>query len=170
MRILQENKWHAVYVSSRQEKTACRILTEKGITAYLPLVKTLRQWSDRKKTVMMPLLNGYLFVFAKPFEFLDILQTKGIVNFVKSEGKVAVIREEEMESLRRVVDLDYQLEVRVLEQGYREGEQVKITSGILKGVEGYVLEKREGKFIDVMLGSIGQSIRVKLPEHVLTLV
>ncbi len=119
---------------------------------------------------MMPLLNGYLFVFAKPIQFPEILQTKGIVNFVKSEGKVAVIREEEIESLRKVVDLDYQLEVRVLEHGYREGQQVKITSGILKGVEGYVFEKKEGKFIDVMLGSIGQSIRVKLPEHVLTLV
>jgi transcription antitermination factor NusG len=55
-------KWHAVYVSSRTEKKINDLLNNKGIEAYVPVVKTMRQWSDRKKMVEMPLLNGYVFV------------------------------------------------------------------------------------------------------------
>ena len=57
-----EKKWNAIYVASRQEKKVFDVLQKKGIQSYLPLVKTLRQWSDRKKMVEFPLLPGYVFV------------------------------------------------------------------------------------------------------------
>jgi len=41
--------WHALYVSSRTEKKVMQTLLSKNIEAYVPLVKTMRQWSDRKK-------------------------------------------------------------------------------------------------------------------------
>ena len=47
------------------------------------------------------------------------------------------------------------------------GDKVKINSGTLKGIEGYVLESRGTAEIDVLLESIGQCIRVKLPKELL---
>lgn len=163
----KEKKWYALYVASRQEKIACKLLTEKGTEAYLPLIKTMRQWSDRKKMVELPLLNGYLFTHITPLEKEKVLQTKGIVRFVRSEGKDAVIRPEEIDRLKQLIELGYHMESFAIKRQYKEGEKVKITSGALKNIEGFVIENKEGRFIDVLLESIGQSIRVKLPEEIL---
>jgi len=162
-----EKKWHALYVASRQEKNAARLLSDKGIEAYVPIVKTMKQWSDRKKMVELPLLNGYVFVHISPAENDKALQTKGVVNFVRSEGKTAVIRVIEIDRLKQLVELGYQMEVNGIKNNYKEGAKVKIISGALKNIEGFVVENKEGKFIDVLLESIGQSIRVKLPEEIL---
>ncbi len=160
-------KWHAVYVSSRTEKKISEALLNKGIEAYVPLVKTMRQWSDRKKMVELPLLNGYVFVKISPAENDKITQTKGIVNFVRSEGKIAVIRDVEIERLKQLVELGYHLEANGINKKYKEGDKVKISSGVLKGIEGYVVEANENDQIDVLLESIGQCIRVKLPKELL---
>jgi transcription antitermination factor NusG len=160
-------KWYALYVASRQEKNAGRLLAERGVECYVPLVKTMRQWSDRKKMVEMPLLNGYLFACITPAQKEKVLQTKGIVCFVRSEGKDAVLRQEEIDRLKQLVELGYHLEAFGIKRNYKGGEKVKIVSGPLKNIEGFVVESKEGRFIDVLLESIGQSIRVKLPEEIL---
>jgi len=160
-------KWYALYAASRQEKVACKLLEEKGIEGYVPLVKTMRQWSDRKKMVELPLLNGYLFVNIAPAEKELVLLTRGVVRFVRSEGKDAVIRPEEISRLKQLVELGYHLEAFGIKRNYKEGEKVKITSGPLRNIVGFVVENKEGRFIDVLLESIGQSIRVKLPEEIL---
>ena len=160
-------KWHAIYVSSRTEKKINDLLNNKGIEAYVPVVKTMRQWSDRKKMVEMPLLNGYVFVKITPLENDKVIQTKGVVNFVRSEGKIAAIRDIEIDRLKQLVQLGYHIEANGINKEYKEGDKVKINSGVLKGIEGYVVEAGEKNQIDVLLESIGQCIRVKLPKELL---
>ena len=46
-----ETKWYAVYTRPRFEKQVLKGLLDQGIEGYLPLIKTMRQWSDRKKMV-----------------------------------------------------------------------------------------------------------------------
>lgn len=164
--------WNAIYVNSRAEKKITESLLAKNIEAYSPIVKTMRQWSDRKKIVEMPLMNGYVFVKIDASESDKVMQTKGVVSFVKSEGRIAVIREPEINRLKQLVDLGYQLESEAISRTYKEGEKVKITSGPLKGIEGYVVVpiaagSKENRHIEVLLESIGQCIRVKLPKEIL---
>lgn len=159
--------WHAVYVASRQEKNIYRVLQEKGIEAYVPIVKTMRQWSDRKKMVEFPLLNGYVFVRVDSSQNESVLQTKGVVNFVRIEGRVARVREHEIERLKQLVELGYQIEAGPIDRHFTKGEKIKITSGPLKNLEGFVFNQKEGRFIEVALESIGQSLKVKLPEEIL---
>ena len=54
--------WRVLYTKSRQEKKVAACLTEKGIKNYLPTIKTLKQWSDRKKMVEEVLFKSYVFV------------------------------------------------------------------------------------------------------------
>lgn len=159
--------WNAIYVSSRAEKKIAENLVAKNIEAYVPIIKTMKQWSDRKKLVELPLMNGYVFVKISAAENDKVMQTKGVVNFVRSEGKIAVIRDIEVNRLKQLVDLGYQLEAEAISKTYKEGDKVKITSGALKGIEGYVIESGENKQIEVLLESIGQCIRVKLPKEIL---
>ena len=159
--------WPAVYVSSRTEKKITELLNNKGIEAYAPIVKTMRQWSDRKKMVDLPLLNGYVFVHINLSEKDKVLQTRGVVNYVRSEGKIALIREIEIDRLKQLAELGYQMEVTGITKKYKEGDKVKISSGVLKGIEGYVVGAGDNKQIEMLLESIGQCIRVKLPNELL---
>lgn len=159
--------WHAIYVSSRTEKKITELLNSKGIEAYVPIVKTMRQWSDRKKMVEMPLLNGYVFVHINLAEKDKVMQTRGVVNYLRSEGKIALIRDVEIDRLKQLVELGYQMEVTGINKKYKEGDKVKISSGVLKGIEGYVVDAGENKQIEVLLESIGHCIRVKLPKELL---
>jgi len=159
--------WCAVYVNSRSEKKVAESLLQKHLEAYVPLVKTMRQWSDRKKLVELPLLNGYVFVKILPAQMDMVLQTRGVVAFVKSEGKVAVVREVEIARLRQLVELGYQMEVVGVNRNYRAGDKVKITSGALRGMEGVVHNQQGSKVIEILIESIGQCIRVKLPQDIL---
>jgi len=166
-----ENRyWHAIYVSSRQEKKVYEALILKGLESYLPLVKTMRQWSDRKKMVEMPLINGYVFLNVATTDYQSVYDTFGVVNFVRSEGKIAKIRAIEIERLKQLVDLGYQLEAESISRKYKEGDKVKITSGALMGIEGFVVSSNSGKNIEVLLESIGQCIRVKLPKEAFSLI
>lgn len=162
-----KKKWHAVYVSSRTEKKITDLLNNKGIEAYVPIIKTMRQWSDRKKMVELPLLNGYVFVKINSAENEKVMQTRGIVNFVRSEGKIAVIRDVEIERLKQLVQLGYHLEATSINKKYSEGDKIKISSGVLKGIEGFVVRTKENNQIEVLLESIGQCIRVNLPSDLL---
>ena len=162
-----KKKWHAVYVSSRTEKKITDLLNNKGIEAYVPIIKTMRQWSDRKKMVELPLLNGYVFVKINSAENEKVMQTRGVVNFVRSEGKIAVIRDVEIERLKQLVELGYHLEATSINKKYNEGDKIKISSGVLKGIEGFVVKTKENNQIEVFLERIDQCIRVDLPAKLL---
>ena len=163
----KEKNWHALYVASRQEKKVLEKLQKKNIEAYLPIIKMMRQWSDRKKMVELPLLNGYIFVRIDATQNDKTLQTAGVVNFVRAEGKIAKVREVEIKRLKQLIELGYQMEANGIKHNYKEGDKIKITSGALRNIEGFVVENKEGRYIEVLLESIGQSIRVKLPEEIL---
>jgi transcription antitermination factor NusG len=164
---LSSLNWYAVYVKSRTEKKVGELLDQKNILNYVPLVKTLRQWSDRKKMVELPLLSGYVFVKCTLGEQERVLQTKGVVNFVRNQRAIAIIRQNEIDRLKQLIELGYQLEAGAIDRKYAEGDKVKITSGALRGIEGFVIEDKDGRHIDVLLESIGQCIRVRLPREIL---
>lgn len=162
-----KKRWHALYVNSRAEKKVAELLTAKGIEAYVPLQKIMKQWSDRKKMVEVPLLNGYVFVNIDPSGVEKSLQTRCVVNFVKNNGTIGIVQDVEIARLKQLIELGYVIEVNRTATAYKEGDKIRITSGPLKSIEGYVMENKEGRFVDVLLEGIGQSIRVKLPEGIL---
>ena len=122
---MMQKKWYALYVSSRAEKKVGLLLTENNIEAYVPLVKTMRHWSDRKKKVEVPLINGYVFTRIEATERDRVLQTRGVVGFVKHEGKDAVVRENEINYLKIVSQSGNEAEVGLSKELPELGAEVK---------------------------------------------
>src|SRR5215213_3773942 len=104
----------------------------------------MRQWSDRKKMVELPLLSGYAFVRITDKEKDKVLQTKGVVSFVRSYGQLASIRDFEIDRMKQLIELGYQLESNAINKSYKRGDKVKINSGALMGIEGYITDAPEG--------------------------
>lgn len=61
-----ETPWYAVQTRYRCETRIAAQLQSKGIETFLPLLNETHRWSDRQKTVSVPLFAGYLFVRLHP--------------------------------------------------------------------------------------------------------
>src|SRR4051812_47027918 len=92
-------KWYPVYTNPRAEKKAYEALVNKGIEAYLPLQRTLKQWSDRKKWVEEPLIKSYLFVRIAEHAQAEVLMTKGIARFIYFSGRISPMPDRQIEEL-----------------------------------------------------------------------
>lgn len=159
--------WKALYVASRSEKKVASRLTELGIEAYLPLKTELKQWSDRKKKVHSPLINGYVFVKINEQQRELVFKAQGVIQYVKFNGGDAIIRDEEINILKSIESKGYYAEAGHIEK-LNEGDRTNIDHGPFKGMTGTV-ERQSGKEIyTILLESIGYTLRVNLPSEILS--
>lgn len=148
--------WYALYTRSRHEARVHQQLTRKSIESYLPLRKTLRQWSDRKKWIEEPLFRCYVFVRVNEVNQLAALQTYGSVRFVSFAGKPAIVQDREIETIRRVLQ-----EIPEVEScpPVSVGDMVEITMGPLMGIRGRLEEIQNQRRLVVSVDSIDQAFR-----------
>jgi len=131
-----EKNWLAFYTKPRQEFKTAELFGNLSIEYYLPTIITLRQWSDRKKKVRVPLFNGYVFARVDEKERLYAVQQESVVKVVSFSGKPSIVPEWQIESLKKML-LDTP-DVFVT-HGLQTGQQVKITEGPFGGVIGTIL-------------------------------
>jgi len=150
-----EKKWYAVYTKPRWEKKVAELLTKRKIENFCPLNKVVRQWADRKKTILEPLFTSYVFVRASELEHLTIKQTDGIINLVYWLGAPAVIRDEEIDVIKDF--LQDHTDVKLEKIAVNISDRVRITDGVLVHREGEVLEVKN-KTVKVFLPSLGYTM------------
>ena len=125
---MSENKhWYAVYTRPRWEKKVDALLKRYKVETYCPLNKVKRKWADRNKIVDMPLFPSYVFVHISNAEKTTVRTVDGVVNFVYWQGKPAVIKDEEINLIKRFLGEYQNVEVQWLELA--EGQQVRILTG-----------------------------------------
>ncbi|MFL5742334.1 MAG: UpxY family transcription antiterminator [Flavisolibacter sp.] len=145
-------RWYAIYTRPRWEKKVNGVLLQKGIESYCPLNKVRRKWSDRIKTIEEPLFKSYVFVKIEDSDRSNVRMTNGVVNFVYWNGKPAVIREKEIQTIKRF--LDEHENVEVVKMDFGPDQRVRVISGPMMDQEGKVLEVKN-KTAKVCIDSLG---------------
>lgn len=159
----QTNKqWLAIYTQPRWEKKVFKLLGERDIESYCPLNTVYRQWSDRIKKVEEPLFKSYVFVRVSQEEQTKVRMTPGVLNFVYWLGKPAVVRDEEIDTIRRFMNEYDDVEVVPLEE-IKPGSRVVISGGIMMGEEAVALKVFKNT-VEVRIESIGFSLVAKLDK------
>lgn len=157
----KNKKWYLLYTKPRYEKKVDAELQLLGFETYLPLNRTLKQWSDRKKWVSEPLFKSYLFINTSISYYYDILNVNGIVKFVNFEKSPVVVNEIEIDFIRKMLGAN--ISVEVLTEGIIEGANIEIISGPMIGIKGQIVEYRSKKQVMVNFNSIKQNLIVNLP-------
>lgn len=150
-----QKKWLAVYTKPRWEKKVHQLLTDKGFESYCPLNKVTKKWSDRVKTVEEPLFKSYVFIKVDTEEQTAVRMINGVVNFVYWLGKPAVIREKDINTIKRFLN-EYD-DVIAQPLDIKPHQQVKVTGGVLMDTNGKVLNIK-GKKVEVLLDCIGYKL------------
>jgi transcription antitermination factor NusG len=100
-----EKQWHVIYTKSKWEKKVDELLMQKGFPSWCPVEKKERYWSDRKKIIDVPLFRSYVFVKISKEDYAQVLSTMGVVNFLYFEKKPAIIRDNEIDDIKRYLGL-----------------------------------------------------------------
>jgi transcription antitermination factor NusG len=160
--MLSENsKWYALYTRPRWEKKVAELLTRKNVEAYCPVNKVKRQWSDRKKTVDVPLFNSYVFVRVAEKQLLSVKSTDGVVNCVYWLGKPAVIKDMEIDVIKRFLN-DYS-NVQLEKTQVNINDRIRVTNGPFMLREGNVVEVMN-KSVKVSLPSLGYALIAEIDK------
>ena len=155
-------RWYAVYVKSRYEKKTSKLLSDRNIEVYLPLLNRLKQWSDRKKMVEEPLFKSYIFVRTDLKNYYDILNTPGIVKFIGFEGKPVPVPDNQIVAVKQFVgEYDDSLSLDEL-QDFHEGQIVEIVYGEMKGLVGRLVSLQGKQRLVVDIESVGRSIPINI--------
>ncbi|HZV69381.1 MAG TPA: UpxY family transcription antiterminator [Saprospiraceae bacterium] len=151
--------WYAIYTKSRFEKKVHRDLQQSKYQVFLPLVKEIKKWSDRIKTVNVPLLPGYVFVKLDKQNIPKLFYYPGVVRLVSFESKPCEIREEEIRLLKEITSHGFPVQQAV---PCDVGDNVRIVRGPLQGWEGKVETKKGQSRIVFQIASILQCISVEV--------
>ena len=128
----------------------------------------MRQWTDRKKKVGVPLFNSYIFVKEMEHNIQLILQTPGVAWNIRYNGKPAVLRLEEYEIIERFITTGYFLETTGVDaETFKVGDKAKVVDGPLMGMIGTVTGVGKDERFNILLEGIQQVIRIQLPGQLL---
>ena len=154
--------WFALYTKPRWEKKVCHILEEAGVTVFLPLMQTIRQWSDRKKKVSMPLIASYVFVKSDKKDLNSLLKHNGVVGILKYLKKPAIVQDYEIENLKIIcqhpeaITADKNINI-------KEGTPVQITNGAMMGLYGECVKIKGKHRLIVAVKNLGLEFVLDVP-------
>jgi transcription antitermination factor NusG len=154
-------RWYAVYTNPRAEKLVWGRLEELNLEAFLPLQKTYRQWSDRKKMVEKPLISSYVFVKVIPKQFPLVFKTPGVVKFVSFEGQPVPIPQNQIDNLKLLINSNAEIEVTL--EHLEKGDNVRVMRGSLTGLTGELILHGGKKKVVIRIDKLEQNIIVTIP-------
>jgi transcription antitermination factor NusG len=149
--------WFVLYTKPRNEKKVADALEQIGIEAYCPMKEEIKQWSDRKKKVVTPLLPSYVFVQIEEAKRNDVFEVNGIVRYLFWLGKPAIVKEEEIESLKEFTQNKY---TKISSRGLQPGDKMQIESGAFIGQQALIKEVMPNKLI-LILESLGVLLTIE---------
>ncbi len=150
--------WYVVYTKPKWEKKVAEQLQKMGVECYCPLVIQMRQWSDRKKKVEVPLFNSYVFVQLTESERNVVFQSVGAVRYLFWLGKPAIVRDEEIDVIKKWLDTSDCVDLTVA--SYKIGETVQLESGPFSAQKATVQEMTNTHYV-LVLESLGCVLKIK---------
>ena len=151
--------WYVIYTKPKWEKKVAEQLAEAGIDCYCPLITQIRQWSDRKKKVEVPLFNSYVFVQLDESERNSVFQSAGVVRYLFWLGKPAIVRHDEIEVIKKWINTSDAADIMV--DRYKIGDAIQLESGPFSAQKAIVQEVTNTYYV-LVLESLGCVLKMKI--------
>jgi transcription antitermination factor NusG len=161
---LEAESWYGLQTRPRHEKIVAHRLEERGVTAFLPLVSEEHRWSDRKKTVQVPLFSCYVFAKFTPnrLDRLRVLRVDGVFGLVGAKGEGTPIPDEQIAAVRSLVETQLPWSTHPF---LKIGQRVRIRSGVLDGLEGILVSRNGDRSLVISVDAIQRSLAVRVEGY-----
>ncbi len=161
---LLKPEWYVLLTRSRFENVVNEKLLKKSLEVFLPRITVRSRRKDRKAMIRVPLFPGYVFVRTDldPREHLEIVKTTGAVRLIGTKGGPVPVPEENIESLKIMVETDQG--VITGQRRFKSGHRILVINGPFAGVTGvFVRYKGIGRVV-VYIEVLGQYAAVDVDE------
>lgn len=155
---MRHSIWRALCTRPRTEKKIVERLGQMGIQAYCPMIIQMRQWSDRKKKVLVPAISSYVFVKLEDQMRNHVFHVPGVIRYLHWLGKPAVIRDYEIEAMKKGLARNVES---VTVAHFKPGDNVRIPGGLFKDKMASV-QKIDRKYLFLILEETGLQLILKL--------
>lgn len=160
------DSWFAVQVRARRELGISEQLCSLGYEWFLPLYSCKKRWSDRIKTVQLPLFPGYIFCRFDPLNRLPILKIPGVIQVVGFNRQPVPVDQDEIRAIQVLVASG--LPHRPWPY-LKVGDRVRIETGPLRGLEGLLTEFQGNRQLVLCVTLLQRSVAVKIDSTSVTL-
>ncbi|WPO79534.1 UpxY family transcription antiterminator [Flavobacterium sp. KACC 22761] len=150
--------WYVLYTKPKWEKKVAERLTQIGVECYCPVITQVKQWSDRKKKVEVPLFNSYVFVQLSEIDRNSVFNIPGVVRYLFWLGKPAIVRDEEINIIKSSLKATNVSDVSV--SSIQVGDRIKLESGAFTNQDAIVQEVSKTHYI-LVLESMGCVLKIK---------
>jgi transcription antitermination factor NusG len=158
--------WYVIYTRPKSERKVKLHLEKAAITTFLPTMKTIRQWHDRKKAVDALLFPSYIFVYLQNTQqYFDSLNADGFLYYVKTEKKMARVSDEIIYNIRLLVNGNTEIEV--TDRYFRPGQKLVIGEGPLTSLSCEMVQYNGNNRILVRLNLLNRNIMVTCSSEAL---
>ena len=153
--------WYVVRTKPQHEIKTAAILEKAGVNVYCPVITEVRQWSDRRKKVTVPLFKSYVFVNLEEKARNKVFEAPGVNSFLYYLNKPAIVREEEIEVLRSWLENDKANDFQV--GMLKPGDEVVLKSGKMKDKKA-VIQQAGNKKLKLILKEVGWTLTVNVQD------
>lgn len=150
--------WYVVYTKPKWEKKVAEKLNEIGIECYCPLIIQIKQWTDRKKKVEVPLFNSYVFVQLEDTDRNLVFQISGVVRYLFWLGKPAIVRDEEINIIKTSLAAPNLSDISVT--SIQVGDRIKLESGVFSNQDA-IVQEISNTYYTLVLESLGCVLKIK---------
>lgn len=155
--------WYLIYTRPRHERKVADQLAAASNAHFLPLVKSLRNWSDRRKYVDAPLFPSYVFVkLENSAEYFNCLSLNGVLYFVRHGKDVAKVDESVIRNLQMIV-AEPEAEIMVSTERFAPGEKQLVCDGPFAGFNCEIIRHNGKRKALVRIDIIQRNLVVDMP-------
>lgn len=161
---VDEPRWYALHTRARHERVVEHRLREQGMETFLPTIRETHRWSDRKKTVEVPLFSCYVFVRCALNEKdrTNVYRVDSALGFVGTRGAGVAIPDEQIDGIRTVLSQTAPCRSHPF---LKVGQRVRVCGGAMDGVEGVFLSENGDNSLVISVDVIQRSLAVRIDGY-----
>jgi transcription antitermination factor NusG len=157
----ESKSWYAIRVRSRCEKLASEELRIRGFCILPAIAPQRRVWADRIRVVKMPLFPGYIFGQFRVTDRVRVESSPGVASVVRFGPYDAPIDPEEIDAVRLLAGSGQEV---MRTRSLPVGSRVRVSSGPLKGAQGFLVEMKNRFQLVVSVSILQRSVAVEIDE------
>ena len=154
-----DHRWFVVYTRSRHEKALARHLYANSLSFYLPLVQKVQFIRGRKVRSYLPVFSSYLFYFGEAPDDIAKLAPYCVSRVLPIADQQKFLSE--IQCIHSLLDAGIAL---TIEARLAPGRKVRVMSGVLQGLEGTIIRRKNGNRLLIAVSYLQQGVSVEISD------
>lgn len=153
--------WFLFYTYPKQEGSVHQMCQKLGITSYLPTHTVQRKWSDRVKSLTVPVFPNYIFVKTEQHKLFEVKKSTRVVDYISYNNKPVTVSETEIDRIKTLTNG----KINVCADPLVPNNLVRVLNGPFTGLEGHYISQRGENKLAIKIECLNQYVTIEIDRE-----